>query len=106
MISGPFTAKKFASVSWATARAIRVLPQPGGPCEQDSLGRVDAQPLEDLGIAERQLDDLANAVQLALQAADILVGERPVRLRSASAEGPLDRPDWDRDNLQDWSVVR
>jgi hypothetical protein len=31
MISGPFMQKKKAPVSLATARAIKVLPEPGGP---------------------------------------------------------------------------
>lgn len=31
MISGPFSRKKYAPVSAATARAIMVLPEPGGP---------------------------------------------------------------------------
>ena len=46
----------------------------GRAVEQHALGRVDAQALEDLGVAERQLDDLADAVQLALEPADVLVG--------------------------------
>ena len=36
----------------------------GRAVQQDPLGRVDAQPLEDLRVAQRQLDDLADAVQL------------------------------------------
>ncbi len=49
----------------------------GRPVQQNALGWVDAQPLEHFGIAQRQLDDLANAMQLAFEAADILVGDRP-----------------------------
>ena len=42
--------------------------------QQHALGGVDAQPLEDLRIAQRQLDHLADALQLRLQPADVLVG--------------------------------
>mmetsp|Transcript_22248 Transcript_22248/g.71608 ORF Transcript_22248/g.71608 Transcript_22248/m.71608 type:complete len:371 (-) Transcript_22248:425-1537(-) len=38
MISGPFTTKKKAPVSLATARAISVLPDPGGPCSSTPRG--------------------------------------------------------------------
>ena len=38
MISGPLIEKKLASVSWATARASSVLPQPGGPYSSTPLG--------------------------------------------------------------------
>ena len=81
----------------------------GRPVEQDALGRVDSQPFKHLGIAERQLDDLANAVQLALQAADILVRDS----RSAFGLGCLplgaarlgsgdlqDRPGFDHDRAR------
>ncbi len=65
-----------------------------GPVEQDALGRIDPQPLEDFRIAERQLDDLADAVQLALEAADILVSERASRfLIPITARFALGRPD-------------
>ncbi len=36
--------------------------------EQDALGRVDPQPLEDLGVPQRQFDDLADALQLPASA--------------------------------------
>ena len=39
------------------------------------------QAFEDLGIAKRQLDDLSNAMQLALESADLLVRERSSGLR-------------------------
>ena len=38
IISGPFIKKKNAPVSLATARAIRVLPVPGGPNKRIPLG--------------------------------------------------------------------
>ncbi len=71
----------------------------GRAVEQHPLGWVDPQPLEDLRIAERQLDDLANPVQLALQAADIFVRERltgvlrPRLLDLGRPAGPRDLQD-------------
>ena len=85
MISGPLTWMKWALVSWATARAMSVLPQPGRAVQEHALGRVDAQPLEDLRVAQRQLDDLADAADFALQAADVLVGDGAAFLRRALA---------------------
>ncbi len=58
--------------------------------QQDALWREDAEPLEDARMLQRQLDDLADALQFALEAANVLVGDarrlhRPVV--------PLDDPD-------------
>ena len=53
------------------------LARAGRAVEQHALGRVDAQALEDLGVAQGQLDHLADAPGLTAQAADILVGDRP-----------------------------
>ncbi len=47
----------------------------GRPVQQHPFGRVDAQPLEDLRVAQRQLDHLADAADLAAQPADVLVGD-------------------------------
>ncbi len=44
--------------------------------EQDPLGRVDAEPLEDFRIPQRQLDNLADPVQLAFQSANVLIRQR------------------------------
>ena len=52
----------------------------GRPVEEHALRRLDPQPLEHLRIAQRQLDHLPHARELALEPADILVGERPARL--------------------------
>ena len=46
------------------------------PQQQHALGRFDAQPLEQFGISQRQLDDLAHAIQLPPQAADVFVRDR------------------------------
>jgi len=70
MISGPLIRKNSAWLSLATARASRVLPVPGGPWRQDTARRIDAQPLEQLGIAQRQLDHLAQLVDGFGHAAD------------------------------------
>ena len=57
---------------------------PGRAVQQHPLRREDAEPLEDARVLQRQLDDLAHARHLALEAADVLVrhGRRPHR-RSA-----------------------
>ena len=47
----------------------------GRAVEQHALRRVDAQPLEELRVAQRQLDHLADAVELVRQPADVLVGD-------------------------------
>ena len=85
MISGPLIEKKLASVSWATARAKQRLAAAGRAVQQHALGRVDPQPLEKLRIFQRQLDDFPHAIQLPLQPADVLVGERGWRGRLAAA---------------------
>jgi hypothetical protein len=45
------------------------------PMEQHALGRIDAQPLEQLGIAQRQLDHLAQLVDCSCHAADIVISD-------------------------------
>uniref|UniRef100_A0A6B0UY97 Putative conserved secreted protein n=1 Tax=Ixodes ricinus TaxID=34613 RepID=A0A6B0UY97_IXORI len=49
MISGPLIRKKKAPVSLATARAIRVLPVPGGPYRRMPLGGLTPMALKRLG---------------------------------------------------------
>ena len=56
--------------------------------EQHALGRVDPQAIEDFRVFQRQLDDLADAVQLPLQAADVLVGERRAGRRRPGPRRP------------------
>ena len=63
---------------------------PGRAVEQHPLRRQDAEPLEDARVLERQLDDLADALQLALEAADVLV-RNAGRLHRPVV--PLDDPD-------------
>ncbi len=64
---------KWASTSFATAFAIRVLPVPGRAVEQYPLGRLDPEALEDLRVSERELDHLAHELQFAAETTDILV---------------------------------
>ena len=47
----------------------------GRAVEQDALGRVDPEPLEDLGIAQGQLDHLAKLVDGRADAAEIVIGD-------------------------------
>ena len=45
------------------------------PVQQHALGRVDAEPLEQLGVLERQLDHLAHLGHGVAQPADVVVGD-------------------------------
>ena len=47
----------------------------GRSVEQHALGRIDAQPLENLGMAQRQLDHLAQRVDGVLHSAEIVIGD-------------------------------
>ncbi|BAT05417.1 Os08g0413050, partial [Oryza sativa Japonica Group] len=49
----------------------------GGPVEEDALGRAHAERLEQLGVAQGQLDELPDLRQLLADAADVVVA-RPV----------------------------
>ena len=66
---------EWALVSLATARAIRVSPQPGWAVQKNALGGVDAQSFKDFGVFQGQFDHLADAPDLPMQAADLLGGE-------------------------------
>jgi hypothetical protein len=48
---------------------------PGRPVEEHALGWIDAQPLEDFGVAQRQLDHLAQLIDRGADAADIVIGD-------------------------------
>ena len=48
----------------------------GRAVEEHALGRVDPQTIEEFRVLQRQLDDFPHAVQLPLQPADVLVGQR------------------------------
>src|ERR1035437_5415106 len=45
----------------------------GRTIEQHALGGADAEPLEDLGIAQRQFDHFTDTLELRFQSADVLV---------------------------------
>ncbi len=47
----------------------------GRAVEQHALGRLDAEPLEQFGIAQRQLDHLADLVDRVAQSAEIVIGD-------------------------------
>ena len=47
----------------------------GRAVEQHALGRIDAEPLEQLGMAQRQLDHLAQRVDRVAHSAEIVVGD-------------------------------
>ncbi len=81
MISGPLIRKKDASLSFATARARRVLPVPGGPYSSRPLGGSTPSRWKQLGVAQRQLDHLAQLVDRLRHAADIVVGHVGAALR-------------------------
>jgi hypothetical protein len=43
--------------------------------EQHTLGRVDAQALEQLGVTQRQLDHLAQRIDCVAHAAEVVIGD-------------------------------
>ena len=47
----------------------------GRTMEQHALGRIDAEPLEQLGMAQRKLDHLAQRVDRVAHAAEVVVGD-------------------------------
>jgi hypothetical protein len=88
--SGPLNAEEAGGRSrgrWS-GRRISVLPVPGGPCSSTPLGGVDSPAGEDLGVAQRQLDHLADALQLRLEPAD---GPRRTRRGRAPPPPPARR---------------
>ena len=74
--SDDLVAMKFASLSRAAALASRVLPVPGGPVEQEALGRADAEPAERLGMLQWQLDAFAQPLARCVEAADVVPADR------------------------------
>src|SRR5215469_10709370 len=60
--------------------------------QEDAFRRLDAESFENFRIAQRQLDHLADGTELALQPADILVGDPLWQyLDAAAAAADLDR---------------
>ena len=57
----------------------------GRAVEQHALGRIDAEPLEQLGMAQRQLDHFAQRVDRVAHAAEIVVGDVGAALAVACA---------------------
>jgi hypothetical protein len=73
MISGPLIRKKKAPVSLATAFAIRVFPEPGGPNRSTPLGGFNAKSLEEFRVSKGQLDHLSDLGHLTTASSDIIV---------------------------------
>ena len=63
----------------ATARAISVLPVPGGPTSSTPRGMLAAEPLELAGIAQ-EFDDLLQVLLGLVDAGDVLEGDAAMRL--------------------------
>ena len=63
------------SLSLATARASTRLAGARRAVQQHALGRVDAEALEQLGVAQRQLDHLAQRVDRVAHPAEVVVGD-------------------------------
>ena len=63
----------------------------GRAVQQHALGGVDAQAHKDLGEAQRQLDDFAHALHLALEAANVFVGKSRAAGRVGAARLGLRR---------------
>ena len=77
--SEPEMVKNGTLASPATARAISVLPVPGGPTSSTPRGMLAAEPLELAGIAQ-EFDDLLQVLLGLVDAGDVLEGDAAVRL--------------------------
>ena len=77
--SEPEMVKNGTLASPATARAISVLPVPGGPTSSTPRGMRAAEPLEFSGIAQ-EFDDLLQVLLGLVDAGDVLEGDAAVRL--------------------------
>ena len=79
----------------------------GRAVEQHSLRRLDAELLEYLRVAERELNHLPDFLDLVLQAADVLVGDLGDSAEGLSLFGDHeDRPLGDQGGLRDWAHAR
>ena len=93
MKSEPVTDRNGTPASPATARAMRVLPVPGGPDEQHALGDAGADLGEAVGRLE-EVDDLLDVLLHALVAGDVgegrarALGGVRLRLRAADRHDP------------------
>ena len=75
MISGPGDVEEVGVALVGDGAGEPGLAGAGRAVEQHALGRIDAEPLEDLGIAQRQLDHLAQLVDGRADAAEIVIGD-------------------------------
>ncbi len=93
MKSEPVTERKGTPASPATARAMRVLPVPGGTDEQDALGDAGADLAEALGVLQ-EVDHLGDLLLDPLVAGDVgegrarALGRVGLRPRAADRHDP------------------
>ena len=86
-LASPVTSATFLARELATALAMSVLPQPGGPVEQDALGGRELVLGEQVLVQERQLDGVGDLLDLARR------GRRCRRRRCrAPPRAPAPRP--------------
>ncbi len=67
----PIVSATFLARLLATALAIRVLPHPGGPVQQDPLRRRELVLGEQVLVQERQLDGVGDLFDLVVETADV-----------------------------------
>ena len=89
--SEPEMVKNGTLASPAIARAISVLPVPGGPTSSTPRGMRPPQALEFAGIAQ-EFDDLLQILLGLVDAGDVLEGDAAMRLGRASLARDLPKP--------------
>ena len=75
MISGPAIVEEFRRAFVGDGAREQGLAGAGRAVEQHALGRVDAEPLEQLGMAQRKLDHFAQRVDRVAHSAEIVIGD-------------------------------
>ena len=75
MISGPAMWKNCALALVGDGARQPGLAGAGRAVQQHALGRIDAEPLEQLGVAQRQLDHLAQRVDRVAHPAKVVIGD-------------------------------
>src|SRR5262245_60945361 len=92
MISGPRRLKKLRVGLIGDGPGDERLAASRWAVQEDAFRRLDAESFENFRIAQRQLDHLADGAELALQPADILVGDPLWQyLDAAAAAADFDR---------------
>ena len=77
----------------------------GRAVQQHALGRIDAEPLEQLGMAQRQLDHLAQRVDRVAHAAQVVIGDvgAPLRFIFGDIRGAARPKSWRRCGRSPWA---